>query len=126
MSSDDIGTIDILETRDHIDRSKTSNRIQSTRSRSEEVSQHPIVRCETVHEPTSDDRTDIEPGRLRCSDSCTKDENVLNQTERFITGQFDQGVEDGSCTKRETDKRYGPNTCVTLLDDIGQNETRGT
>lgn len=126
MSSDDIGTIDILETRDHIDRSKTSNGVQSTRSRSKEVSQHPIVRCETVHESTGDHGSDIEPGRLRCSYGRPEDEDVLDQTERFITGQLDQGVEDGSRTKRETDKRYGPNTCVTLLNDIGQNETRGT
>jgi hypothetical protein len=55
MPVDNIRTIQIFQPRDQLDRPKTSDGIQPARSRSKQITKHPIVGCETVDESASDD-----------------------------------------------------------------------
>lgn len=78
MPIDQFRTIQIFQTGYHLHRPESSYRIQSTRSCSEQVTQHPIVRCEPIDESARDDRTDIEPCSLRGSYCRSEYEYVLD------------------------------------------------
>lgn len=115
-----VRNVDVLQTRDVLHRSQTSDGIQASTSGTEEVVEYPIIPCESVHEASGDYAPGLEPCLLWGGHTCTEEKDVLHDAECFCLGELKESIEDHTSTERETDESNGSYAEVAMEENISE------